>query len=192
MYAARNLNLFLDPANDMLIYKAKADISQLITLEDAMSTLSLGPNGGLMYCMEYLEKNMDWLLQQISSHKDYYFLFDCPGQVELYTHHNAVKNITANLVKFGLHLCSVHLVDAHYCSDSDQQCMLRVKNAVDKANGYIFGSGEKRNIQSLLSSAVGAEFEQDRTGFIRDNYSDDRMKYEDDLDDKMMYDDVVA
>ena len=51
--------------------------------------------------------------------------------------------------------------------------MLRLKNAVDKANGYIFGSGEQRNIQSLLSTAVGAEFEQERTGYYRDVFSDD-------------------
>ena len=37
--------------------------------------------------------------------------------MELYTHHSSMKNITANLVKYGLHLCAVHLVDAHYCSD---------------------------------------------------------------------------
>ncbi|KAJ9598591.1 hypothetical protein L9F63_010720, partial [Diploptera punctata] len=255
----------VDPANEILIYKADINISQLITLQDAMAALSLGPNGGLMYCMEYLEKNIEWLLQQISNYKDYYFLFDCPGQVELYTHHSAIKNITASLIKFGLHLCCVHLVDSHYCSDSskfistlmlslstmlqielphinvlskidilsqygdklqfgidfytevldldyllesldenpitrrykklnaalvslvenyslvsflplnikDQQCMLRLKNAIDKANGYIFGSGEQRTIQSLLSSAIGAEFEQDRTGYYRDVYSDD-------------------
>lgn len=65
----------------MLIYKAAVDISQLIKLEDAMSSLTLGPNGGLMFCMEFLEKNMDWLLQQLSNYKDHYFLFDCPGQV---------------------------------------------------------------------------------------------------------------
>jgi len=46
-----------------------------------MSSLTLGPNGGLMYCMEFLEKNMDWLMKQLSSYKDHYFLFDCPGQV---------------------------------------------------------------------------------------------------------------
>ena len=75
--------LLSDPANEMLIYKANINVSQLITLEDAMTNFSLGPNGGLMYCMEYLEKNIDWLLQQISSYKDHYFLFDCPGQVSV-------------------------------------------------------------------------------------------------------------
>ncbi|XP_069683334.1 GPN-loop GTPase 2 isoform X2 [Periplaneta americana] len=107
----------LDPANDLLVYKADINISNLITLEDVMNSLTLGPNGGLLFCMEFLEKNMDWLLQQVNNYKDCYFLFDCPGQVELYANHNSVKNITARLLEYGFHLCSVHLVDSHYCTD---------------------------------------------------------------------------
>lgn len=30
-----------------------ADIRELVSLEDVMEELGLGPNGGLMYCMEY-------------------------------------------------------------------------------------------------------------------------------------------
>lgn len=30
-----------------------ADIRELISLEDVMEELGLGPNGGLIYCMEY-------------------------------------------------------------------------------------------------------------------------------------------
>jgi hypothetical protein len=65
------------------------------------------------------------------------------------------------------------LVTFHPLNIKDQQCLLRLKNSIDKANGYIFGSGEERSIQALLSSAVGAEYEQQRTGFIRDTYSED-------------------
>jgi hypothetical protein len=45
-----------------------------------MSSLT-GPNGGLMYCMEFLGKSMDWLMKQLSAYKDHYFLFDRPGKV---------------------------------------------------------------------------------------------------------------
>jgi hypothetical protein len=62
----------------------------------------------------------------------------------------------------------------------DRQCLLRLKNSIDKANGYIFGSGEERSIQTLLSSAVGAEYEHERTGFIRDKYSEDTIDHEED------------
>ena len=77
----------LDPANDTLPYKCAVDVAELITLEDVMNELNLGPNGGLLYCMEYLEKNIDWLKAKLDGLKDHYILFDCPGQVELYTHH---------------------------------------------------------------------------------------------------------
>ncbi|CAG2065087.1 unnamed protein product, partial [Timema podura] len=40
--------------------------------------------------------------------------------VELYTHHNSVKNIMESLSQYGFHLCTVHLVDSHYCSDPEE------------------------------------------------------------------------
>lgn len=49
-----------------------------------MEHLKLGPNGGFVYCMEYLEKNMDWLLKRLTPLKDKYLLFDLPGQVSLF------------------------------------------------------------------------------------------------------------
>jgi hypothetical protein len=30
-----------------------------------MEHLKLGPNGGLIYCMEYIEKNLDWLRKKL-------------------------------------------------------------------------------------------------------------------------------
>jgi hypothetical protein len=39
----------------------------------------LGPNGALIFCMEYLVKNMGWLHEQLNEGEDDYFLFDCPG-----------------------------------------------------------------------------------------------------------------
>ncbi|KAI8922715.1 hypothetical protein BC831DRAFT_474809 [Entophlyctis helioformis] len=108
----------LDPANDGLPYTPDIDISELVTLDDAMQEYGLGPNGGLIYCIEYLEANMDWLMGRLAEHKDKYILFDCPGQVELFTHHNAIKSIIDRLAKEAdYRLCAVHLVDAHYCVD---------------------------------------------------------------------------
>ena len=66
---------------------------------------------GLVYCMEFLEANLHWLEEKMVSYKgifnknmfnpslDYYFLFDCPGQVELYTHHKSMRNIVEKLQK---------------------------------------------------------------------------------------------
>ena len=79
--------------------QADVDISELIQLEDVMTAFKLGPNGGLIYCMEYLEKNFDWLLTKLEALKDHYLILDCPGQVELYTHNDAVKNIVKRIEK---------------------------------------------------------------------------------------------
>ncbi|XP_066494888.1 GPN-loop GTPase 2 [Tiliqua scincoides] len=107
----------LDPANERLPYPCAADISELVTLEDVMESLRLGPNGGLVYCMEYLEANCDWLREKLAPLKGHYFLFDCPGQVELCTHHSSLKNVFAQLAKWNFRLTAVHLVDSHYCTD---------------------------------------------------------------------------
>lgn len=107
----------LDPANENMNYKPQIDIMQLITVEDAMTSLNLGPNGALMYCMEYLEENFDWLLNQLILVKNCYLIIDMPGQVELYTHHSSIKNIFAKFEKLNYHFCAVHMVDSHYCSD---------------------------------------------------------------------------
>ncbi|CAJ0626354.1 3741_t:CDS:10 [Entrophospora sp. SA101] len=107
----------LDPANDHIPYQCAINITNLITLKDVMETYNLGPNGGMMYCMEFLEVNFDWLEEKLKELKDDYLLFDFPGQVELFTHHNSVKNIIDKLQKLDYRLVTVHLVDAHYCTD---------------------------------------------------------------------------
>ncbi|BES94992.1 unnamed protein product [Nesidiocoris tenuis] len=107
----------IDPANDELIYEAAVDVSDLITVEDVMTHKNLGPNGGLIYSIEYLEKNFIWFHESLSKFKGKYFIFDCPGQIELYTHHNSFKRIVEKLQGAGFKLCAVYLVDSHYCNE---------------------------------------------------------------------------
>ncbi|KAM0973352.1 hypothetical protein FF1_016706 [Malus domestica] len=109
----------LDPANDALPYECAVNIEDLVKLSDVMVEHSLGPNGGLVYCMDYLEKNFDWLEAKLKPlMKDHYILFDLPGQVELFFLHSNAKNVIMKLVKkLNLRLTAVHLVDAHLCSD---------------------------------------------------------------------------
>jgi len=110
----------LDPANDALPYDCVVNIEDLIKLEDVMAEHGLGPNGGLVYCMDFLEKNIDWLQSKLEPlAKDHYFLFDFPGQVELFTLHSNAKNIILEMTrKMDYSLAAVHLVDAHLCSDT--------------------------------------------------------------------------
>lgn len=97
----------LDPANENIPYPCAIDIASLIKLEDVMNEFGLGPNGGMLYCMEYLEANYDWLEERLKElDRDDYVLFDLPGQVELSTNHPSVKNIIRKLTKGGFRVCS--------------------------------------------------------------------------------------
>lgn len=51
----------LDPANDKTSYPCALDVRDLVTLEEIMDEDKLGPNGGVLYALEELEKNFDWL-----------------------------------------------------------------------------------------------------------------------------------
>lgn len=57
------------------------DIRDLISVDDILEDkeMALGPNGALVFCMEYLTQNLEWLHDQINEAEDDYFLFDCPG-----------------------------------------------------------------------------------------------------------------
>ncbi|KAF0705152.1 hypothetical protein AaE_014641 [Aphanomyces astaci] len=110
----------MDPANEQLPYVANIDISELVCLENVMDELHLGPNGGLVYCMNFIDQNFDWLAERLDALPDStYVLFDFPGQVELYTHEESVHNIVQKLEKrLEYRVSVVHLVDAHHCTDS--------------------------------------------------------------------------
>lgn len=248
----------IDPANDNMEYKPTVDISDLIKHDEVMTHYGLGPNGALVYCMEFLEANVKWLITKMLNLKDHYLIIDCPGQVELYTHHKSVSAIVEKLSQNLVRLCSVQLIDSHHCSDpgkylsslilctttmlqlglphinvmtkfdemkkfserlafnidfytevldlkyllekldedpftakykklnaalvslvedyslvsfipldvSNQAMMLQVKNAVDKASGYIFGGNEPKDVQTLLACAVGAVSETEKMSTI--------------------------
>jgi len=259
----------LDPANENMNYEPDVDIANLIRVEEVMDELSLGPNGGLVYAMQFLMKNLDWLkdkLDQLPNNN--YLMIDCPGQVELYTVDQSMKNLIEYLSKMDYRFAAVHLVDAHYCSDpgkfiavcltslttmlqialphvnllskvdlverygklhfnldyytevldleylmdtfpednftkkykqlnealtglindyslvnflpitvKSKERMLAASQVIDKANGYVFGSGEERTLRNLMGSAMGgSDFEWAKTGDIRATYMSDSEK----------------
>eukprot|EP00948_MAST-09A_sp_MAST-9A-sp1_P003194 g3194.t1 len=123
------------------------DVRDLVKVEDVMEELGLGPNGALLYCIKLLEKNLSWLQDNIEAqsvnagqNKDDppYFIFDLPGQVEIYTHDTTLRDIIKTLTKSKglktrpttasnqnppsyteLRLCAVQLVDSTYCCTPD-------------------------------------------------------------------------
>jgi GPN-loop GTPase len=41
-------------------------VRELVSVEDVMAEMNLGPNGGLVYAMEYLVENIDWLQASVA------------------------------------------------------------------------------------------------------------------------------
>lgn len=56
----------LDPANEKTTYPCAIDVRNLITLDEVMDEEGLGPNGGVMYALEELEQNIEWLEEGLS------------------------------------------------------------------------------------------------------------------------------
>ena len=82
----------LDPGNENMTYQPAVDVSELVTVEEVMDEMKLGPNGGLMYAMQFVRTNLDWLDSKLGTvDLDSYLIIDCPGQVELYTADNNMK-----------------------------------------------------------------------------------------------------
>jgi GTPase SAR1 family protein len=73
------------------------DVRELVSFESVQTELGLGPNGALMYCMEHIAANADWLADKLAPllAADTYLIFDCPGQAELLTSHDALQRLLA-------------------------------------------------------------------------------------------------
>jgi len=110
----------LDPAAESFDYTPAFDIRDLISLEDAMEELDYGPNGGLIFCMEYLVENISWLEDQVNDYPEDYIIFDCPGQIELYSHLPVMKTIVECLQRVGFNMCGVYLIDSLVVSDASR------------------------------------------------------------------------
>lgn len=108
----------LDPANDQIPYKCDLDLRELVSLDTVMREFGLGPNGGLLHCIDTLEANFDgWLGEGMQRQESDYFIFDLPGQVELFaTGHGGLERILRRLeTSLAFRLATVHLVDAANC-----------------------------------------------------------------------------
>lgn len=111
----------LDPAADHFNYDLAFDIRDLISVEEVMEELGLGPNGGLMYCMEYLLNNLDWLHDHLEEFgDDEYLILDCPGQLELYTHVPLMRNVIDRMRMWGYggSMVAVFLIDTTFVCDT--------------------------------------------------------------------------
>lgn len=111
----------LDPAAESFAYTPDLDIRELITLEDVMEELQLGPNGGLIYCFEFLLQNLEFLTEALDPlSEEYLIIFDMPGQIELYTHIPLLPSLTQFLSRQGplnINLCAAYLLESTFVVD---------------------------------------------------------------------------
>jgi len=110
----------LDPAAEHFNYDVAFDIREMITVEEVAKEMKLGPNGALIFCMQFLVNNIEWLkgkLDEFAS-DDVYFMFDCPGQIELYTHLNVMTTISKSLQEWGFRVGCAWMVDATFVTDA--------------------------------------------------------------------------
>ncbi|PHH53787.1 GPN-loop GTPase 3 [Ceratocystis fimbriata CBS 114723] len=111
----------LDPAAESFEHTPDLDIKDLISLEDVMEEMGLGPNGGLIYCFEFLMENLDFLTEALESlTEEYLIIFDMPGQIELYTHIPVLPTLVRFLSQPGaldIRLCATYLLEATFVVD---------------------------------------------------------------------------
>ena len=126
-----------------------------------MAQLGYGPNGALIYCMEYLLQNIEWLKDAIEEYaEDDYIILDCPGQVELYSHLNVMHLLANNLSQSGYRSVAVYLIDALFVLDSSKfisgcllslSCMMQLGlphiNVITKCD-----IADKQEIERILDS----------------------------------------
>ncbi|KAF4989307.1 gpn-loop gtpase 3 like [Fusarium heterosporum] len=161
----------LDPAAETFEHQPDLDIKELISLKDAMEEVGLGPNGGLIYCFEFLMENLDWLTEALDGlTEDYLIIFDMPGQIELYTH----VPILPALVKFlsqpgslDIRMAAVYLLEATFVVDrakffsgtlSAMSAMLMLEvphiNILSKMD-LVKGQVKKKDLKRFLTPDVG-------------------------------------
>lgn len=150
----------LDPAAEDMKCTPSKDIRDLICVDDAMEELQYGPNGGLIFCLEYLLENLEWLTDDLGQYQDEYLVVDCPGQIELYTHSDIMSRIVAAFQSADYKPCAVYLMESLFLQDitkyfagvlTASSCMLQLAipfiNVLSKMD--------------LLSDGIGEEDEED-------------------------------
>ena len=127
----------MDPAATEFAFEPTIDIRDLISLSDVMEELDYGPNGGLVYCFEFLIDNLDWLEEGLGDFDDDYLVIDMPGQIELYTHIPVLPRLARWLQDLhGFRLCATYLLESPFVVDkakffagvmSAMSCMVSVE-----------------------------------------------------------------
>lgn len=97
------------------------DVRELISVTDVADELQLGPNGALVFCMEFLLENIEWLEEKLDAYIDNdYVVFDLPGQIELYTHFPFMKQLTKYLQQWNFRVQALYFLDSQFMGDGSK------------------------------------------------------------------------
>ncbi|KAF2455417.1 ATP binding family protein [Lineolata rhizophorae] len=160
----------LDPAAEDFVFEPDVDIKELISLDDVMDEMGLGPNGGLIYCFEFLLENLDFLTDSLETvTEEYLIVIDMPGQIELYTHVPVLPALVKHLSRgsLNINLCAAYLLEATFIVDrpkffagtlSAMSAMLMLElphvNVLSKMD-LVKGTVAKRDLKRFLDADAG-------------------------------------
>lgn len=171
----------LDPAADEFVYEPDLDIKDLISLEDVMEEMGLGPNGGLIYCFEFLLENLDFLIEPLEEvTEEYLIIIDMPGQIELYTHTPVLPTLVKSLTRgsLNMNLCAAYLLESTFIIDrakffagtmSAMSAMLMLEvphvNILSKMD-LVKGTVARKDLKRFIDPDVSLLDEDQANGFI--------------------------
>lgn len=120
-YSIARVNL--DPGAESLLYDADYDVRSFVKLEEIMARYSLGPNGGLLKCMELMVERADKIAEELRSLEADYVLVDTPGQMELFAFRELGATIAERLAGIS---ASIFLIDGGMISDPPSYIMSKL------------------------------------------------------------------
>jgi len=110
----------LDPACEESLTPFSVDVRNLCHLEKVMRERKLGANGALMYSLRVM-RDEPWIVDKLralsADGRWPYLIFDLPGQVELWTHSQDLRDILRSIQRaFDARLVVANVVDANHCT----------------------------------------------------------------------------
>ncbi|KAJ2795766.1 hypothetical protein H4R21_004980 [Coemansia helicoidea] len=102
----------LDPAVAKLPFQANIDIRDTVDYKQVMAEYKLGPNGGILTSLNLFATKLDQVMGIVDkrAHEHKYFLYDTPGQIEIFTW-SASGTIITNTLAASYPTVVVYVVD---------------------------------------------------------------------------------
>ena len=122
----------LDCSNNFLSNCNSIDFREIMFGEEILSELHIGPNCSVFFSIEYLIENIEWLESKMeilnTKNQIEYFLFDVPGQMELFTHNKALKKMVKKFKQNQFSFSTLILSDSFFWYDKTNYHILALSN----------------------------------------------------------------